>query len=45
MLSYIVDTQSFGLGFVLGTSVYVAASSAAYVVFSAARQAASLFRR
>jgi len=45
MLNFTVDSQSFGLGFVFGTSVHVVASSAAYILFSAGRQAISLFRR
>jgi hypothetical protein len=44
MLNFTVDSQSFGLGFIFGTAVYVVASGAAYIVFSAGRRAMVLLK-
>jgi hypothetical protein len=45
MLTITVDPQSFGLGFVFGTSIYVVTTGVAYVTFCAARDIISLARR
>ncbi len=45
MMTIAIDPDSFGLGFVFGTSVYVTASGAAYMLFCAGKRIVSLFRR
>jgi hypothetical protein len=38
MLTFAIEPNSFALGFVFGTSVYVAASSAGYLLFHGVRR-------
>jgi hypothetical protein len=45
MLTITINPESFGLGFIFGTSVYVVASGAAYITFCAVRGLVSLVRR
>ncbi len=45
MVTITIDPESFGLGFIAGTSGYVAASGAGYTLFCAGKRIASLFRR
>jgi hypothetical protein len=44
MITFTIDPESFGLGFVSGTAVYVVASSAGYILFCAGKHLLSLFR-
>ncbi len=45
MITITINPESFGLGFLFGTSVYVVASSAAYIAFCAVKSLAMLGRR
>ncbi len=43
MPMFTVDPNSFGLGFLAGTSVYIVAGYTAYALFSACKRLAGLF--
>ena len=45
MITITINPESFGLGFLFGTSIYVVASSAGYIVFCGIRSLTSLTRR
>ncbi len=45
MITITINPESFGLGFLFGTSVYVFASSAGYIAFCGIKGLTSLGRR
>ncbi len=40
----LIDQQSFALGFIAGTSIYVTVASFGYILFSGLKSLISLFR-